>query len=271
MMPRMRVLTWNMGYWGHSKRHEEAWRWLLDELRPDVALLQECVPPGWVGRDHGLLFHRASETSRQPWGTAIVASGMELRPVEVPELAAWVAQLGPDAPRRCSATNLPGRCPSAELHVPGIGPLLVVSVHNPHFPIDPVLLDGIDVSAMKLQLAKGVWLLDALFHFLGRHLGRPLLLGGDFNYSRLLDHPKPKGNVEFFDRVAAEGFVSLHRKFHDQDERTYFSKGKGPHQLDYLYADASVAARTTSCSAVAYERVAGLSDHAPLVAELELS
>jgi hypothetical protein len=44
----MRVATWNMGYWGHSRSHDDAWRWLLNELRPDIALLQECVVPDWA-------------------------------------------------------------------------------------------------------------------------------------------------------------------------------------------------------------------------------
>jgi hypothetical protein len=44
----MKVVTWNMGYWGHASAHDAAWHWLLDELSPDIALLQECRPPDWV-------------------------------------------------------------------------------------------------------------------------------------------------------------------------------------------------------------------------------
>jgi hypothetical protein len=44
----MRIVTWNMDYWQHHAVHAEAWHWLLDELDPDLALLQECVPPDWV-------------------------------------------------------------------------------------------------------------------------------------------------------------------------------------------------------------------------------
>jgi hypothetical protein len=42
----MRVVTWNMGCGPNSsyrKSHDEAWRYLLQELRPDVALVQEAL------------------------------------------------------------------------------------------------------------------------------------------------------------------------------------------------------------------------------------
>jgi len=171
----VRLATWNVGYWGHAKRHEEAWRWLLDELRPDVALLQECVPPSWVQEEHGLIFGVASQTSGQPWGTAIVTVGhpLELRPL--PELEAWVAALGPEAAMKCSATNLAGRCPSGQATLPGLGPVTVVSVHNPHFEIDAELLRDVDVSAFKLKLAKGIWLQDPLFEQAKGHTKRGAL------------------------------------------------------------------------------------------------
>lgn len=61
-------------------------------------------------------------------------------------------------------------------------------------------------------------LLDVIFYFLAKRLSAPLVIGGDFNDSRLLDEPVPRGNVEFFERVASRGFVELIRKFYSNDE-----------------------------------------------------
>ncbi len=41
----MKILIWNLGYWQHSKYHDEAWNYLCNDLRPDLALLQEVRPP----------------------------------------------------------------------------------------------------------------------------------------------------------------------------------------------------------------------------------
>ena len=102
----MQVATWNMGYWGHSKAHDEAWRWLLNDLRPDIALLQECVVPDWVADDYTVIFERAYPGSRQRWGTAVVSRGLPTTPARLPEVEEWLAHLGPEAPNQCSATRL---------------------------------------------------------------------------------------------------------------------------------------------------------------------
>ena len=44
-MSAMRVVTWNMNHWQRGGKATEAWTYLDEHLRPDVALLQETVPP----------------------------------------------------------------------------------------------------------------------------------------------------------------------------------------------------------------------------------
>jgi hypothetical protein len=42
----MRIVSWNMGCGPRSRyrrTHKKAWQYLLDELRPDVALVQEAL------------------------------------------------------------------------------------------------------------------------------------------------------------------------------------------------------------------------------------
>lgn len=262
----MRVATWNMGYWGHSATHDAAWRWLLDDLRPDIALLQECVVPDWVKSRCNVLFERAL----QKWGTAVVTRGLPMTRHPLDDLEQWFRDLPPEAPRLCAATRLKGWCVSAAIALPDGTSALVISLHNPAYPIKRELLAGHDVTDIKLKLQRNVWLLDVVSYFLKRRVDRPLIIGGDFNSSRLLDIPKPRGNAEFFDRIASEGFVSLHRLFHDNDERTFFGKRAREHQLDYLYADRSLADRATSCEVISRSEVEPYSDHIPLVAEFAI-
>lgn len=69
----MKVLTWNLGYWQHSSLHAEAWDYLCNDIKPDLAFLQEVKPPSWVP-NHAVLF----EEIRSGWGTAIFAPALSL-------------------------------------------------------------------------------------------------------------------------------------------------------------------------------------------------
>ena len=264
----MRIATWNMGYWGHSAKLDEAWHWLLDELKPDIALLQECVVPDWVNTQYSVLFERAL----QEWGTAVVTRGLAATRHPLESVEKWFSDLGPEASRRCAAARLKGWCVPASVTLPDGTSALVMSLHNPAYPIDHTLLAGVDVTDIKLKLQRRhVWLQDVVFYFLKKdQVGRPLIVGGDFNTSRLFDTPRPRGNAEFFDRIETQ-FVSLHRLFHDKDERTFFGRRAGEHQLDYLYADRSLACRATSCGVVPRSDVERYSDHVPLVANLDIN
>jgi len=47
---RVTLVSWNMDHWKTNKAHRrEAWDYLLGDLAPDVALLQEAVPPADLG------------------------------------------------------------------------------------------------------------------------------------------------------------------------------------------------------------------------------
>lgn len=266
----MRVVTWNMAYWSHRRHHEAAWRWLLEELRPDLLLCQEAVVPEWVAAEHAVVWSRAYDGGRQPWGTGIVTR-LRCTPCRIPGLDDWFDALPLSIPGQSEKAGIhraDGWLASARVDVGELDlEMLVASVHSPAYPIEKGRLTGIDVTDMKLKQNPDLWLLDVVFFFLKAQLGTRFMVGGDFNYSRLLDTTlgEERGNNEFFDRVATEGFVSLHRLFHDADERTFFHPKRAHHQLDYLYADAPMAKYASGCFV---HPVTEYSDHAPLVADL---
>jgi exonuclease III len=74
----MKVVTWNLGYWQHQKNHTEAWKYLREEIKPDVALLQEINPPA-LPKGEYLLFKKI----RMNWGTALYTRNMPFEEIHV--------------------------------------------------------------------------------------------------------------------------------------------------------------------------------------------
>lgn len=271
------VVTWNMGYWMHRGRHSDAWAYLLNSLRPDIAFLQECVPPDDLA-GYQVIWHRAYPNGTQPWGTALLVSeGLDVASARLDDVDRWIAGLPADGEKRAlpRIVGIDGWIASASVTMPDGKSALVVSLHNPSYELERWRTRDVDLTGIKLERNPDVWLVDILFHFLRPRLaaGERMLIGGDFNYSRALDLPPrgDHGNNEFFDRLNHEGFVSLHRIFRSHDEQTFFDHRKGPHQLDYLYADPWTGNRCRACTVVPYDDVRGLSDHAPVHACLSFA
>jgi hypothetical protein len=80
----MKIVTWNM-----SRRHQEAgWAYLLNEINPDIALLQEVYPPDRFKTSH--LLYTPIGGSRN-WGSAVYTSNFPIREVRVERYRGWVA------------------------------------------------------------------------------------------------------------------------------------------------------------------------------------
>lgn len=116
-----------------------------------------------------------------------------------------------------------------------------------------------------------VWEIDLIGWELGRLFGdKSFIAGGDLNSSLLFDtNDGGTTNRRLFENLAAAGLHDLRR---EADEvRTYFKPGHAGYQLDHVYGDARTADRVRTWTAVA-DIVDGdepLSDHAPLVVEIE--
>ena len=157
----------------------------------------------------------------------------------------------------------------------GIG-YRVVAVHLPAFPIPEDVLEGVDVSVLKLTIQKKkIWFSEILWSLLQT---APIddttnwIVTGDFNSSVKLDIPKDRGNREIVERLNSLGLI---------DCLSYFGKGAVPtfqsprkyveHQLDYCYVSPSMLARLKSASVMDRDKVFGgvprLSDHLPILCE----
>jgi len=118
-----------------------------------------------------------------------------------------------------------------------------------------------------------------------RERGLKLVICGDFNVARTdMDvHPKErKPNIigqraeerELLEQIIGQGLVDVGRTLNPDDEGyfTWWAPWRNMRQrnigwrLDYVFADASIAKRATSCPSY---REIGTSDHAPVVATFE--
>jgi hypothetical protein len=110
------------------------------------------------------------------------------------------------------------------------------------------------VASLRVALPDGTWAVVVSIHSPNKPIERRRLEGVDTSTMVL--------------SVQGEGFMSLHRKFRNHDDQTYFKPGLRPHQLDYLLADPITLNRCTSCRVIDYAEVHEFSDHAPMLAQL---
>jgi endonuclease/exonuclease/phosphatase family metal-dependent hydrolase len=68
----MKIVTWNMRFGGG----EGTWRYLVDEIAPDLAFLQEARPPSKYA-DKSLIYQRIRMDNYR-WGSAIYSPRLPL-------------------------------------------------------------------------------------------------------------------------------------------------------------------------------------------------
>lgn len=214
----------------NMRNNRAAWGHLLDGLAPDLALLQETTPPPDASQ-HGQLLH-ARAYAEHLWGSAVYVKQGAARELELPpEHRGWLM--------------------AAEVALPGFASLVAVSVHAR-------ILDGY----VRPNL-------DRAFEALERLLdGRSFVVGGDLNLSRNYDSVYgTTHHTQFLDGLPARGYFDCMRKFHAEEQQTFWRKGmKNAYQDDHVFVSEGLAARVVSCDVA--DR-AGLSDHGPLRLTLE--
>jgi exonuclease III len=243
----MRFISWNL-----AKRNRATQEVLdhLDELSVDVALLQESVVHDKAERA-GWKVVRAAES---PSDCVIMARhGIGItraEPSAVSQLGRYVAHAELVlAERRVSLLSVH---PLAQV---------VPERHLRHLrPID-----------VQRESDARVWWSD-LFFFLGSAAttGRPAVMAGDWNTSRLFQE-------SLFDRAAAAGWCEVLPHIHGEQQRTWFRGNDRPHGLDHIFCSSELtplvrdARVDTSVADSAGDHVGrGLSDHAPVILDLDL-
>jgi endonuclease/exonuclease/phosphatase family metal-dependent hydrolase len=227
----VKIVTWNLGYRQHRHYHDEAWVFLCDELRPDLVLLQEAKPPPWNPK-HGILLEELTHGS----GTAIYAPSLSLS--------------------RKPFSAYPGRVASALIDIGSETRLFVASVHAP-------IIGG----RVFPHLAGILTALEAM------RGSRGAIVGGDLNSARLSEVVRPGcGHGPFWDRIdRGDPWVDCCRRFHQREVQTLFGeRAVHPFQADHVFVSRSLGGRVTACDVVDTELTRRVSDHIPIVVELDL-
>lgn len=262
----LRIATWNMNHWQQSEtERQQAWSYLSQRVQPDIALLQETIPPSRqenvVHRTGGIGLHR-------PWGSAIAAYGRSI--TEITAVKSSYSQ------RDVSILQThPGCVVVAETELPDGTPLTAISVYG--------LIDAGYAQTTILRV-----LADLTPLFDTARLNKYMVLGGDLNIGKMgrsTDKHVQRYKV-LFEYFAAFGFVDcLDQAFGEarhlphcpcgevvcRHTRTQRKRGLDvPYNNDYILASTAMAKRLTACYALDEAAAWTLSDHCPVIADFDI-
>jgi hypothetical protein len=155
----------------------------------------------------------------------------------------------------------------------GLEPVWLASIHSNAYR---VRLEQLPPEAPLDRLLRcdesGMWEIELMAHELPRIFGTArFVAGGDLNSGLLFDTTyRRQSNARLFENLAELGFRDLRKRFHEGEQRTYFKEGKGPYQLDHVFADATTEQATRDWRVLGeVASVQRLSDHAPIEVLIE--
>jgi endonuclease/exonuclease/phosphatase family metal-dependent hydrolase len=252
----MRVITWNMGLaTGGTERnrsHEQAWHFLLG-LGPDIAFVQESLPPAWV-RSAGSVIHGPFTK----WGSAVFSPRYPLERVLV----------GPDT----NLHALGSYVAMARASLPDGTEAFVASVHARAAAAAPAHLKGLDEDEVTRPAIGHPRVTDTVAAGLDKLRTDRFILAGDWNTARVQGSvKKDRAGAQFFERASERGWYDCVHEQLGEELRTWFGKGRHLKQDDHVFCDATLG-RTSRDPWVATRAATllGLSDHAPLVVDFKM-
>jgi exonuclease III len=231
------VATWNMDYWKRKKEQRQAaWTYLTEEIRPDIALLQECKPPPVMNREYNIIYHEIG--GARNWGSAVLARSYTIKEVEF-------------------ENSHPGCVVAAEIEILGIT-LTAISVYG------MLCKHNYATTTMHRILSD----LTPLIH--GQRNRRTFIMGGDYNVSTQWDerykHRDPSHQL-VFDRIEDLRLVNCTLQYFGKHVQTnHHARSNYPWQNDYLHASKKLAAKLVSCEVFGEEEIREFSDHLPVLA-----
>ena len=238
----MRFLTWNMDYWKrNSEQRKLAWNYLSDTLNPDVALIQEIVPPENSYNEMNVLYHEID--GKRKWGSAIFSKYNILK-----ELYLNNGYVG------ARATVI------SEIEISDSFTVTFINIYGQ--------LDSYGYATTTMH-----HLLSDLTTILNQKRKRNIILGGDFNVSEQFDE-KYKGQFPshklVFDRLEDFGLINCTKHFYKTHIQTHVhNKSDFGWQDDYIFVSKNLIDRITKCEVINDKEILELSDHLPLLIELK--
>lgn len=239
----MRLLAWNILH-GGSRRMPEIALALLEQAADVIVISEYRSTMGGQLRallaEHGWEHQRCTEPARGKNGM-LLASRLPLLP-EPP-----TTRPRPDPP-------VDGRWLHAAIDTPS--PIHLIGIHAPDGHGDPTL-----------QTAYWRYLVETAC----AHKDDACVVMGDFNTGRHKADEEGKSFrcTSLLGLLCTYGYTDAWRSLHPQTrEYTWFSHKGGGFRIDAAYVSAPLAGRLTGARHAQELRAAGISDHAPVVIEL---
>jgi Endonuclease/Exonuclease/phosphatase family len=270
----MRFVTWNMNHKGQSReKRQRAWQYLADELRADLALVQEASPP-----EHFASVYRPIGTDTYQWGSAVVAlrSGLQLR--GRPRIPLADCYLTPVTGDQLPDSH-PGACAVADVLDENDRRLLTaVSLYGQW----EVMANGSMYSCARVHR-----MLSDLTGVLATSNRKSVVLAGDLNTTTQGAQSRENQAAVVFARLGAWGLVDCIAHTRESRPRlpnctcldgencahvrTYRHLGReksDPTQWDYAFVSASLLPGFRTCEVVDTAAAWELSDHCPILLEV---
>ena len=208
----MKVVAWNMDHWKHRPVAQGAWKYLDSVIQPDIALLQESSPP-MERLNPFCVFHEIGEKRR--WGSAVLTNNIQVQEFNLDK------------------NSFPGALVVAKVELPQSSPLKV--------PLFAVSMYGLwdkyraIIPTLHVMLSELTHLINGKLHDDNRPA---IILGGDLNASPQWDDTHgTKTHRNFFDRLAALGFVDCQGEFNANRPQTHrHNRSKYPWVFDFVFA-----------------------------------
>ena len=269
-MTQVSVATWNLHQAMDRRPANVAatQRFLEDEIRPTVALLQEVA----LGSETALgpFFNQAGKL---PYGTAVVAYHGKLEPL--PEVTTRYSAQTPFQISPC----VPGTFAGARVvDLPGVEPFVAISMYGRMAPLYA------QTSVLR-AVADLIPLFDA------PSLNRRIVIGGDLNvYDQTDDQPLKFRWGAILALIDSLGLVNLLKQtqpargplpgcpckesacWHVETfrHRNHPAGKPGFFTTDYIFASPGIASRLSHLEVLSQPEAWELSDHCPVVAHFDL-
>ena len=252
-----------------ASAHHALWGY-LDELNPDVAMLQEVgtIPMPFYNRYEIRSAVPRTKTGRsQTFASSLMVKGTIGNAVPLSSPYTWVRE---------QLAYFQGNILAYEVTAGVDCVMNALVVYSPAWPVNKSAYSGEDFTNVKLSQNPDVWVTDLVTAALqNAHVNEKNIwvVAGDFNLCETFDSWKggPRGNREWLDRMADLGLTECLR--HHQGHITPTFRGPSSNapncQIDYMFVNQPLAQRLVYCTTGDVDCVFGkaLSDHLPVIAD----
>jgi endonuclease/exonuclease/phosphatase family metal-dependent hydrolase len=238
---KLKIVSWNMGYWMHRSMAQQAWNYLDSVIAADISLVQESAPP--VERQKNFCVWREIGGNRK-WGSGVMTKKLPVTEIKLEK------------------NDYPGALVVTDVTLPDKTTLVVVSMYG---QLDE---HGYSITTLHRMLSD----LTHLFEGDLRPGRRPkVIIGGDFNASPQWDDKYAvKTHRIFFQRLEAFGLVDCQGQFTKERSRTFRDRRNFPWVDDYIFASKNLAKNVVAHQVVEQAEMLNLSDHNPVVVTFDL-